>query len=110
MKKAAVLLGLLAALQTFQAQADEDVIVQSLYCASSVTEMTIEKYQSGTVSWVVNEASGETSEFMGFVGSETKAGFYSTDLGSDLQVKDGRAYLTLTRFEERSYVLACTPL
>jgi hypothetical protein len=112
MKKTAALINFLVSFLaiglSFQAQANDEKVVQSLFCKNTRVEMNIEKYESGTVAWVVTElATGAQEEFMGFVGAETTNEFYSTDLGSDLHVKNGRASVTLTRFEATRYNLVC---
>lgn len=109
MKLTAALIGFLSIGLSFQAQANDDKVVQALFCKNSVVEMSVEKYESGTVAWIVSSAkTGESEEFMGFVSAETANEFYSTDLGSDLHVKNGRASVTLTRFADMRYNLSCT--
>ena len=110
MKKTAALISFLAIGLSFQAQANDDKVVQALFCKNGRIGLSIEKYESGTVAWVLtNEKTGELNEFMGFVSAETANEFYSTDLGSDLHYKDGIASVTLTRFGDVSYNLPCTP-
>lgn len=109
MKKTAALISFLAIGLSFQAQANEDKVVQSFFCKSNSISMEIAKYESGTVSWVVtNAVIGESEEFMGFVGAESADEFYSTDLGSDLHYQAGQALVTLTRFGDHRYLLKCT--
>lgn len=108
MKLTAALIGFLAIGLSFQAQANDDKVVQALFCKSNSISMTVEKFESGTVAWVVsNAALGESEEFMGYVSAETENEFYSTDLGSDLHYQEGMALVTLTRFGEQSYLLKC---
>jgi hypothetical protein len=109
MKKTAALISFLVIGLSFQAEADEDKVVQALSCKNGRIELKIEKYESGTVAWVVtNEKTGSYEEFMGFVGAESADEFYSTDLGSDLHYQNGRASVTLTRFGDVRYNLPCT--